>query len=123
MTMNTSIIKLTLGLAIACASASALAAELEADTSYFTIARLEGSSSSDHGFRVYPDGYTLPSVGCAQNDFAEVKTTASNLHEVMTINRTLMGAFTAGKKVQFHLKGCGATGRPAYTSVSIDINQ
>ena len=120
--MNTSMIKLTLGLAIACVSATALGAELEADTSYMTIARLEGSSSADQGFRVYPDGYSLPSVGCAKNDFAEVKFTKNSL-EVMTINRTLMGAFTAGRKVQFHLKGCGVTGRPAYTSVSIDITQ
>ena len=100
--------------AIASFSASAVAAE----DVWMEIARLEASSAADHGYRVYPHGTSLPDLGCAKRDFAEVAFTSDAL-TVQLMNRTLMAALTASRPIRLYLSGCGTTGRPAYKRVTL----
>ncbi len=119
--MKRYIIKSLIIAAVASVSATALAYQ---DTAYFTIGRLDGSSAASDSFRVYPSNYSLPTTqNCAKSDFAEVQTVGPLLGEKALMTKTLMAAFTAGRKVKLRLDGCGVSGRPAYRIVTLDANQ
>jgi len=102
--------------AIASLSASALAAY--EDTEYFTIARLEASTESSGGYRIYPRDYSLPTgQGCDNTDFAEIRQDLVEDREMM--QHTLLAAFMSGRKVKLRLESCGLTRRPAYRIVTL----
>lgn len=106
------------GLASAAVLAVTATALAYSDTSYFTILRLEASSSSSDGYRVYPSGYSLPTEGCGSATFAEVHA-GPTAAEKDLMSRTLLSAFLSGKQVKLRLDGCGISGRPAYRIVTI----
>jgi hypothetical protein len=122
MKMNRLIGKSLIVAALASISATAFAAAQ--DTSYFYIGRLDGSAASANGFRIYPQDYALPtSQNCSKSDFAEIQTLAPLTGERAIMNKLVMAAFTAGRKVKLRLDGCGESGRPAYTIVTLDAAQ
>jgi len=117
--------KISMSLLISAAFAvttSALAAE---NTDYFYIAKLEASSSSLSGYRIYPDAsYRLPMLpGCQNADFAEMEGLKMAITEDELLSNTVLAAFMAHRKVQLRLDGCGPTGRPRYRIVRMDISQ
>jgi hypothetical protein len=113
--MNISQASVIVVAAIASFSASARAADADVP---MQIARLEASSSADHGFRVYPHGTSLPDLGCAKRDFAEVAFT-TDVHVVGLMNKTLMAALAASRPIRLYLSGCGSNGRPAHKHVTL----
>ena len=116
--MKTLLLKSALGAAILSLSATAFA---YSDTAYFKIDRLEASSSSASGFRIYPSGYALPTTeGCTRSDFAEVQVTGPLTAEKRLMQNTLLSAFLSGRSVKLRLDGCGANDRPAYRVVTVD---
>lgn len=104
-------------------SATALAYQ---DTGYFKIQKIEASSDSSNGYRVYPGGgYALPTnQGCAKTDFAEMQGLIDvSPGEAVIMNNTLLAAFMAGRRVKLRLDGCGPTGRPRYRIVTLEYRQ
>jgi len=88
------------------------------DTAFFKIERLQGSSLSSDSYRVFPAaGYTLPTQGCTESDFAEVQVNGPTSDEKAKMSRMLLAAFMSDRKVQLRLDGCGLNGRPAYRIV------
>ncbi len=112
-------------IATAVVSISATALAAGTDTSYIVIGRLEASSVSSNGFRVYPAaGYSIPEVTpCSKHDFAEVATSGPTAIEKDLMARQLQTAFFATRKVKLRLDGCGVNDRPAYRIVTLDQAQ
>jgi hypothetical protein len=108
--------------AIVSISATALA---YTDTDFIVIGRLEASSNSSNGFRVYPAaGYTIPEVSpCSKHDYAEMQSTGPTTVEKDMMARQLQTAFFGTRKVRLRLDGCGVNDRPAYRIVTLDQAQ
>jgi hypothetical protein len=110
-----------IGAAIVSISATALA---YTDTDYIVIGRMDASSSSSDGFRVYPaTGYSIPDIGCDKHDFAEMMPTGPTAVEKDLMARQLQTAFWGTRKVKLRLDGCGTNLRPAYRIVIMDKGQ
>jgi hypothetical protein len=118
-----SIKQLVFGLCTAGILSTAATAFAYVDTDYFVIERLEASTDASEGYRVYPQSYSLPTnQGCSNHSFAEMHET-STAAERELINRTLLSAFLAGKKVKLRLDGCGVAGRPRFRIVTLNVTQ
>lgn len=106
-------------------SISATAFAAYTDTNYIIIGKLEASSSSANGFRVYPaSGYSIPEVApCTKHDFAEMQVSGPTAIEKDMMARQLQAAFFSTRKVKLRLDGCGANDRPAYRIVTLDQAQ
>jgi len=115
--MKTRIFKSLIAGAVLLVSAPALCAP--ENTAWFNIDRLEASTGSANGYRVYASSYAMPLQGCEKSDFAEVQKDLS-IADTDLLNRTLLAAFMTGRKVQLRLDGCGTTKRPAYRIVRVD---
>lgn len=91
-------------------------------TGFFTISSLSLTNGGDS--YIVTGSSTINPAGCAATDYKEVGTTVgAESRDLM--NRTLLSAFLAGRKVRLNLSQnhCGATGRPAYYAVLLDSAQ
>jgi len=88
-------------------------------TGGFTIDRLSMVNGGDS--YIVSGASTINPAGCGSTDYREVGTTVSAVSRDL-MNKTLLSAFLAGRKVRLNLSQnhCGATGRPAYYAIQLD---
>jgi hypothetical protein len=91
-------------------------------SNYFTISNLRTVHLSD-AMLIFSTAALHNPAGCANADYYEVKSDVTTAQkEVM--NRMLLSAFLAGRKVKVEVSGsCSAGNRPAYTAVQVDHQQ
>lgn len=95
------------------------------NTTFFTIQKLEMGTSMDGAYRIYPLGGETQDDCGGNSDYYELATGSTvSSAEKEVINRTLLSAFLAGKKIALRLRTeCSASGRPAYYQVALDRSQ
>jgi hypothetical protein len=100
---------------LTCAGA-ALADQWTGSFTIDTLSMLNGGDSY-----IVSGSSTINPARCASTDYREVGTSVGAASREF-MNRTLLSAFLAGRKVRLNLSQnqCGATGRPAYYAVQLD---
>lgn len=123
-------IKSMCGIALgsALATVAYVASAADVSSSFFAIERLEAGVGGEEGYVIDPLSYTAPNPkGCPSTGWVFMNP-ARSAAEREAMNKLLVGAFLAGKKVQVYVSdttcsGGASTGYPVYNNVRLAYNE